>query len=101
MKYKIHEKYPYDEFWTRSSAPKGFRTARNCANCGKASVARSGPEGITWVCNETTEYTGVHEETNCPRGYSRQPFYGHQTMTCDEHKFKHEMEKEEQENATV
>lgn len=53
------------------------------------------------VCDEVTEYQGVWKETGIPRGYSRQPFDTPATMTCDEHRFKHEMEKEEQGNATV
>ena len=93
MKYKIHERYEAADFWSKPKAPSGYRRTRNCRNCGKMSVAASGPSGLTMVCNEVTEYTGIWD-TGVPRGYSRQPFYGHESMTCDEHKFQHEMEGE-------
>jgi hypothetical protein len=95
MKYKIHEKYEGEEFWTRSEAPQGYRNARTCDNCGKMSIASMGPDGIKMLCNEVTEYTGLYD-TGVPRIYSRQAFYTDPKGTCDEHKFKHEMEEEEE-----
>ena len=92
MKYKIHDKYEGKEFWTRPEAPKGFCTTRNCDNCAKSEIVSTGPLKV--VCNEVTEYTGLWD-TGIPRGYSRQPFYVHARTTCDEHKFEHEMEDEE------
>lgn len=94
MKYKIHEKYEGEAFWTRPDPPPGYKRVRNCGNCGKMSIATTYPE-TKLLCEEVTEFQGVYEETGIPRGYSRQPFYGHDTMTCDEHKFRHEMEDEE------
>ena len=93
MKYKIHEKYEGEAFWTFPKAPKGYRTARNCGNCGKMHIASSGPCGIKMVCDEVTEYVGLYD-SGFPTVYSRQPFDTPKTMTCDKHKFRHEMEKE-------
>lgn len=94
MKYKIHDKYKGDEFWTRPKAPKGYRTSRNCGNCGKAHVASSGPFGVKIVCDEVTEYTWVDDKTGYPGTYSKQSFGTPASMTCDEHKFRREMEVE-------
>lgn len=93
MEYKIHEKYEGADFWTSAEMPKGFRNVRNCKNCGKSSIAASGPDGITLVCNEVTEYQGVWD-TGVPHGYSRQPSDVFESTTCDEHKYRHEMEDE-------
>lgn len=100
MEYQIHKKYEGKEFWVYPKAPKGYRKARNCANCGKMHVASSGPSGVKMVCDVVTEYQKVYD-TGIPGCYSRQPFDTPKTMTCDEHKFPHEMKKEEQENAAV
>lgn len=95
MEYKIRDKYEGKEFWTFPKAPKGYRTSRNCGNCGKKHVASSGPCGAKLVCDEVTEYQGVWD-TGIPYGYSRQPFDTPKIMTCDKHKFSHEMKDKEQ-----
>lgn len=99
MKYKIKKEYKGEEFWTIPKAPSGYRTTRavrTCKSCGKCSVASSGPDGVKLLCNEVTEYVGLYD-TGLPSVYSRQPFYTFALMTCDEHKFQHEIEKEEKE----
>lgn len=93
MKYKIHEKYVGDAFWTKPDAPPGYKTARTCNNCGKMSIASTYPD-MKYLCNEVTEYTMLYD-TGVPGIYSRQPFYTDPKGACDEHKFQHEMEEEE------
>ena len=93
MKYKIHEKYEGEAFWTQPDPPPGYRRVRNCGNCGKMSIASTYPE-MKLLCEEVTEFIFLYDN-GIPGGYSRQAFYGHESMTCDEHKFSREMEDEE------
>ena len=94
MKYKIHEKYESDLFWTAAKLPDGFEKARNCGNCAKSAIMAIDSCGKRMVCNEVTEYTGLWE-TGVPRGYSRQPSYVYDDTVCPKHKFEHEMVVEE------
>jgi hypothetical protein len=91
MKYKVHPKYEGEAFWKSPASPEGYTRMRSCENCGKGEVVSTYPY-TKLICNEVTEYQGVHEDTGNPYGYSRQPFETSKTMTCGEHKFLYEME---------